>query len=253
MKGFIRFGLVLALCAGVVSADEVRKRYIAKSPSSNISTSTTEGNGAFVGIEMGFATHTFQMSLPQMQGKVDFTQSALAVGAKVGYKHFFVKWVGIRGYVDVDYVESRTKMPDSLRDTQLKISSGFTNDISYGANADILLNFYNGERVFFGMFAGVGVGYQHAADNFWGNMIVATMGNGYITVKSAKTRKMSGLYADAKVGLRVNAAKYHEVEFIAKIPFVTIKKEFSDDGGNTKVPASYKQDYKFMLGYNFVF
>ena len=253
MKGFIRFGLVLALCAGVVSADEVRKRYIAKSPSSNISTSTTEGNGAFVGIEMGFATHTFQMDLQQIQqGKVDFTQSALAVGAKVGYKHFFVKWVGIRGYVDVDYVESRMKMPDSLRQL-LKISSGSTNDISYGANADILLNFYNGERVFFGMFAGVGVGYQHAADNFWGNTIASEAGNGQFVVESLKTRKMSGLYADAKVGLRVNAAKYHEVEFIAKIPFVTISKEFSDDGGTTKVPASYKQDYKFMLGYNFVF
>lgn len=259
MKGFIKLGLVFALCAGVLGADEfgeTRKRYVTKGATKSPSAkSAMEGSGVFVGIELGLAQHTFQID---MQDKYDFKQAALAVGAKLGYKHFFVKWVGIRGYVGVNYVESRYTMPATAISKQSKGNiDGFTNDISYGVNADILLNFYNGDTTFFGAFVGVGVGYQNAADNLWGNMLVAGIGgngNGSVTVEKLDTmRKMSGLYADAKVGLRVNVAKHHEMEFIATIPFTTISKKFSDDGGTTTVPANYKQNYKFMLGYNFVF
>lgn len=256
MKGLIKLGLVFALCAGIVGADEFgepKRRYVTKAPSAK---SAMEGSGAFVGIEMGLAQHTFQIDLSKVTDKYDIKQAALAVGAKVGYKHFFIKWVGLRGYVGVNYVESRYTMPATAISKQSKGNiNGFTNDISYGVNADILLNFYNGETTFFGAFAGVGIGYQNAADNFWGNMLVAGIGgnNGVTVEKQDTMRKMSGLYADAKVGLRVNVAKHHEMEFIATIPFTTISKEFSDDGGTTTVPASYKQNYKFMLGYNFVF
>lgn len=255
MKGFIKLGLVFALCAGVLGADEfseARKRYVTKSPSTK---SAMEGSGVFVGIELGLAQHTFQIDLSKLTDKYDVKQAALAVGAKLGYKHFFVKWVGLRGYVDVNYVESRYTMPATAISKQAKGNiDGFTNDISYGVNADILLNFYNGETTFFGAFVGVGVGYQNAADNLWGNMLVGGLSGDVVSVqKLDTTRKMSGLYADAKVGLRVNVAKHHEMEFIATIPFTTISKEFSDDGGTTTVPANYRQNYKFMLGYNFVF
>lgn len=254
MKGLIKLGLILALCAGIVGADEFgepKRRYVTKVPSAK---SAMEGSGAFVGIEMGLAQHTFQIDLSKVTDKYDIKQAALAVGAKVGYKHFFVKWVGLRGYVGVNYVESRYKFPLSSTTKSQGMLDGFTNDISYGVNADILLNFYNGEATFFGAFVGVGIGYQNAADNLWGNMLTAGMSNNGVSVqKLDTTRKMSGLYADAKVGLRVNVAKHHEMEFIATIPFTTLKKEFSDDGGTTTVPASYKQNYKFMLGYNFVF
>lgn len=255
MKGFIKLGLVFALCAGVLGADEfgeARKRYVTKYPSAK---SAMEGSGVFVGIELGLAQHTFQIDLSKLTDKYDVKQAALAVGAKLGYKHFFIKWVGLRGYVDVNYVESRYTMPATAISKQSKGNiNGFTNDISYGVNADILLNFYNGETTFFGAFVGVGVGYQNAADNLWGNMLVGGLSGDAVSVqKLDTTRKMSGLYADAKVGLRVNVAKHHEMEFIATIPFTTISKEFSDDGGTTTVPANYRQNYKFMLGYNFVF
>lgn len=256
MKGFIKLGLVFALCAGVLGADEfgeARKRYVTKSPSAK---SAMEGSGVFVGIELGLAQHTFQIDLSKLTDKYDVKQAALAVGAKLGYKHFFIKWVGLRGYVDVNYVESRYTMPATTAISKQSKGNinGFTNDISYGVNADILLNFYNGETTFFGAFVGVGVGYQNAADNLWGNMLVGGLSGDAVSVqKLDTTRKMSGLYADAKVGLRVNVAKHHEMEFIATIPFTTISKEFSDDGGTTTVPANYRQNYKFMLGYNFVF
>lgn len=256
MKGFIKLGLVFALCAGVVGADEfgeARKRYVTKPPSAK---SAMEGSGVFVGIELGLAQHTFQIDLSKLTDKYDIKQAALAVGAKFGYKHFFVKWVGLRGYVDVNYVESRYIIPAAAMSKSKGNINGFTNDISYGVNADILLNFYNGETTFFGAFVGVGVGYQNAADNLWGNMLIPELSGNAVSVEKQKlntTRKMSGLYADAKVGLRVNVAKHHEMEFIATIPFTTISKEFSDDGGTTTVPANYRQNYKFMLGYNFVF
>lgn len=277
MRGLFRVMLPMVLVLGIVSADDARRRYATISGGTTQgSQSTKEGSGFFLGLEMGLAKHSLTLDMTkvsELQGagrREGISFSAYTVGGKFGYKHFFIKWVGLRGYINVDYVESR--------DNAMKIIGGdiggtgidlnrdsIVNDLYYGANVDLLINFWTGKSSSVGMFAGLGVGYQHAKDTMWLNMLASEMLMTTNTTASTtdeainfqKDRKLNGLYWDIKVGLRVNAATHHDVEFIAKFTPTALKGYFTDDKqaafANVKIPGEYKQSYQFMLGYNFVF
>lgn len=271
MRGLLKVVLPMVLVLGIVSADDARRRYTAiSSGATQGSQSTKEDSGFFLGLEMGLAKHslTLDTNIKELQGqslntrKDSISFAAYAVGGKFGYKHFFIKWVGLRGYINVDYVESV--------DNGLKVIGGkdaakdltgdsITNNIYYGANVDLLVNFWTGKSSSVGMFAGFGVGYQHIKDTLWLNMLAMAMlgTTGETAINFQKHRKLNGLYWDIKVGLRVNAATHHDVEFIAKFTPTAVKGHFSDDKNptyaNIKIPGEYKQSYQFMLGYNFVF
>lgn len=273
MRGLLRVVLPMVLVLGIVSADEARRRYTAISGGgSTQSTSSKEESGFFLGLEMGLARHSLTLDMrkvAELQGKgtrESISFDAYAVGGKFGYKHFFIKWVGLRGYINVDYVESRDNGLLKAAGKELYkefTSDSITNDIYYGANIDLLINFWTGRSSSVGMFAGLGVGYQHAKDTLWANMIAELMLEKAVTPGSSpyvnfqKHRKLNGLYWDIKVGLRVNAATHHDVEFIAKFTPTALKGHFTDDKQaafkDVKIPGEYKQSYQFMLGYNFVF
>ena len=112
--------------------------------------------------------------------------------------------------------------------------TGILSTVTYNANVDILLNFYNGENTAVGAFAGIGLGGQ----TIWDRDFI--MGD--------KTRDMTDFYSDIKLGLRVNVAQNHGMEFIAKIPLNQAKETFEYN-----IEAKYKQLYAVMLGYNFTF
>ena len=155
--------------------------------------------------------------------------TAAVFGIKVGYKHFFLEWIGIRGYASVDYTQSRTH---SANNTSWR--TGYLSNLIYSVNVDALFNFYNSENVAFGAFVGLGIGGQTTWDlNF-------IMGDKY--------RSITDLYSDVKLGLRVNVAQNHGMEFIAKIPLNSAKETFEYG-----IEASYKQNYQVLLGYNFSF
>lgn len=275
MRGLLRVVLPMVLVLGIVSADEARRRYTAISGGgSTQSTSSKEESGFFLGLEMGLARHSLTLDMrkvAELQGKgtrESISFDAYAVGGKFGYKHFFIKWVGLRGYINVDYVESRDNGLLKVAGKELYkefTSDSITNDIYYGANIDLLINFWTGKSSSVGMFAGLGVGYQHAKDTLWLNMLASEMlrttnttaGTTDDAINFQKDRKLNGLYWDIKVGLRVNAATHHDVEFIAKFTPTALKGHFTDDKQaqfkDVKIPAEYKQSYQFMLGYNFVF
>lgn len=280
MRGLLRVVLPMVLVLGIVSADEARRRYTAISGGgSTQSTSSKEESGFFLGLEMGLARHSLTLDMrkvAELQGKgtrESISFDAYAVGGKFGYKHFFIKWVGLRGYINVDYVESRdnglSRIGKAMKDGGEALNGdSITNDIYYGANIDLLINFWTGKSSSVGMFAGFGVGYQHAKDTLWTNLLAEIMVqdatgrmNSSTTITDSVTlqkhRKLNGLYWDIKVGLRVNAATHHDVEFIAKFTPTALKGHFTDDKQaqfkDVKIPAEYKQSYQFMLGYNFVF
>lgn len=177
-----------------------------------------EDNGVFVGLELGFGENKLTLSSPLTAYNGTASTTALIVGGKVGYKYFFLDWIGLRGYVNLDYAQTAdggTKYTDFI----------------YGINADALFNFYSSEAFNAGAFIGLGLGGQNFETNAFGD-----------------TRSISDFYGDIKIGLRVNAAKNHEVEFIAKIPYYEAKKTF--DG---TVKAKTKQNYHILLGYNYAF
>lgn len=190
-----------------------------------------ENNGVFVGFEAG----AMEQKLTTDGNGISYNVkgSAIVFGGKLGYKHFFLDWIGIRGYIGADYAETRVRFADG--------QSGVFSGITYTANVDALLNFYNTENVAVGLFVGLGLGGQTAEDdNFLYN---------------DKVRTITNFYSDVKIGLRVNAAKNHGMEFIAKIPLNDGTKTFSEMIGTQRIDikAKYRQNYKVLLGYNFTF
>lgn len=205
-----------------------------------------ENNGVFVGFEMGFAEQQMKLKTPPYTyaqtnfgtiGGLNLNSSdegtgqdmAGIFGVKLGYKHFFLEWIGIRGYASVNYTQSRIHSKG-----RTNVWTGVLANLAYSANVDALFNFYNSENVAFGAFVGLGVGGQTTWDRDF------IMGDKY--------RSFTDLYSDVKVGLRVNVAKNHGMEFIAKIPLNSAKETFEYG-----IEASYKQNYQVLLGYNFTF
>lgn len=190
-----------------------------------------ENNGVFLGFEAGAG----EQKLTTDGNGIAYTikGSAIVFGGKLGYKHLFIDIIGIRAYVGADYGETRVRFADG--------QSGVFSGITYTVNLDVLLNFYNSENVALGVFAGLGIGGQTAEDdNFLYN---------------DKVRTITNFYSDVKLGLRVNATKNHEIEFIAKIPLNNATKTFNETIGTQKIDikAKYRQNYKVLLGYNFAF
>lgn len=187
-----------------------------------------EANGVFVGLELGFSENQLELK-PKVSGYDSLngkqTLTALAVGGKVGYKYFFLDWVGVRGYVNVDYAQSGGKNSNGTSTTTF-------GDVIYGVNADVLFNFYSNDSLNAGAFVGIGLGGQNFSTNAFG----------------ATTYEISDFYGDVKLGLRVNTATNHEMEFIVKIPYYKATKTF-----DSAVEAKAKQNYQILLGYNYAF
>lgn len=206
-----------------------------------VAVNAKEGNGVFVGLEIGAGEQQMKLKVPAntwavtnfgriSNGDEGTGQNTSAIfGAKIGYKHFFLDWIGIRGYAGIDYSQSRIHSASVTNRW-----TGILSNIIYNANIDILFNFYSGEITAFGAFVGVGVGGQ----TIWDRDFI--MGD--------KTRSITDLYSDIKLGLRVNVAQNHGMEFIAKIPLNQAKETFEYN-----IEAKYKQLYAVMLGYNFTF
>lgn len=189
-----------------------------------------EANGVFVGLELGFSENQLELKAKVSRYEGYNTKSALtalAVGGKVGYKHFFLDWVGVRGYVSVGGALTSSKNTSNGTSSTTTFS-----DVIYAVNADALFNFYSSDSLNAGAFVGIGLGGQ----NFSTNAV------------RANTDEISDFYGDVKIGLRVNTATNHEVEFIAKIPYYKATKTF-----DSVVEAKAKQNYQILLGYNYAF
>lgn len=198
-----------------------------------VAVNAQEINGVFVGFEAGAGEQSIVLSSGGTENTVKNT--AAVFGVKLGYKHFFLDWIGIRGYASVDYTESRYHTANKTA-TEKSWRTGVLGNAIYSANIDALFNFYNSENVAAGAFVGLGIGGQTAFDSYY--------------IYTDEVRTITDLYSDVKVGLRVNFAN-HGVDFIAKIPLNNATKTFNEAIGDIK--AKYRQTYQVMLGYNFTF
>lgn len=71
----------------------------------------------------------------------------------LGYKHFLNDWVGFRYFASVG--------ANHYKDKIFTAGEAYGTIVDYGAQVDILINFYTAERWSVGMFGGVGVGGVH--------------------------------------------------------------------------------------------
>lgn len=197
-----------------------------------------EANGVFIGFETGAGETQINMKGTDLRGVEwdDKTSGVIGVyGGKIGYKHFFNDYFGLRGYASLDYAILNLKYKNAIANTNAHFST-----FTYAANIDALVNFYETQGYSLGAFAGVGLGGQNysSSPNF-----SALISSGNIT----NEENLSGFYADAKVGLRVVAGQHHGMDFIVKIPFTNATKTING------VDIIAKQNYQILLGYNFSF
>lgn len=211
-----------------------------------------ERNGTFVGVEIGTGDGKMNVAVDGLSVKFKMKNTIFSYGVKAGYKYFFNEYFGLRGYGSVNYLSSHYK----VRGTQ-----GFNGDnsrlsfLDFGANVDLLFNFYNTNDTNFGAFVGVGVGGVWA--NYKGTFGVDEFESGGIT--GGRLAGINGskfdLMADAKLGLRLNLLQSHGIEFIARIPFVTNNKKIPPTAKNTDahINAKFKPNYTLSLGYLYTF
>lgn len=124
-------------------------------------------------------------------------------GLLLGFNDFFVKYFGIRYYVDVNV----TQVSD-------KRSSDMVFRLNYGANLDAIANFIATDYADFGAFVGLGVGgqtYFFTGQNKEAFDTFESMG-----VKVSYTSVDVGL----NVGLRTNIAEHFGIELVARVPFI---------------------------------
>lgn len=283
MRGFLRVILPLALIIGLVNAQETRKRYTTKTmqnraPTTKMQTqSTKEDAGAFIGLGIGYGGIVGDFKLSGINNgtfgsePVKFNGGGVALDVLVGYKHFFVKYVGLRYYANVDFITASIKAKDSKMEI---MQVGLFNDarrvnlINYDINIDLLINFISNESVDFGAYVGVGVGgntwngkgmdtFQQEADK--GVQTVATAGGGSAAYKINVRKNKIDLDVALNVGLRINIAKHHGIELAARVPFIksTIAEKShmknTADTDDLNVKMTLHNPYRIMARYAYNF
>ncbi len=88
--------------------------------------------------------------------------------------------------------------------------------INYGANVDFLGNFLSTEMVDFGGFIGFGIGGTTLAGEIIKNEKDVGKEDGYSVATT-------GFDIALNLGLRTNIAKYHGLEIVARVPFLSVK------------------------------
>lgn len=146
-----------------------------------------------------------------------------------GYKHWLNDWVGFRYYANVGAQHYKNDIF-----TSGKVKAGI---ISYTANADLLLNFYNSEFFTFGILGGFGVGGAYfdspAIDNYrkrWSEESPSFANERYKGIAQVRRHHLS---ASLSVGTRFN--------FFQKIRHISERScsEAVNGRRTCRVPISY--------------
>lgn len=283
MRGFLRVILPLALIIGLVNAQETRKRYTTKTmqnraPTTKMQTqSTKEDAGAFIGLGIGYGGIVGDFNLNGVNKgnygsePVKFNGGGVALDVLVGYKHFFVKYVGLRYYANVDFITASIKAKEGKTEMMqygLFKDARRVNLINYDINIDLLINFISNEGVDFGAYVGVGVGgntwngkgmdtFQQEADK--GVQAVAQAGSSQAAYKINVRKNKIDLDVALNVGLRVNIAKHHGIELAARVPFIksTIAEKShmknTQDSDDLNVKMTLHNPYRIMARYAYNF
>lgn len=205
------------------------------------SNAVAEESGGFLGLEVGASASLQEAKITGSIGNQsktyskDFDAYGFNAGIVAGYKVFFASWFGLRGYANLNYIHTfgieeigeETKTNGTQSETWKKYQDYTIGALNYGVNLDLLFNVLAFEEANLGLFAGVGLGAntfitQKAIDT--AKKIVAqdadfanNVGDGFNDIKD---KTYTGFDAWLNVGIRTNFLTHHEIEVLAKVPFV---------------------------------
>ncbi|MGX3044122.1 outer membrane beta-barrel protein [Helicobacter sp. T3_23-1056] len=158
-----------------------------------------ERSGSFIGIELGAGE--VKAIANTHQGSGEDKKKGFKYGILWGYNKFFVKYFGIRAYLNASV-------------TQPKDQGEYLYRLNYGANVDLLANFVATNYVDFGAFVGLGAGGQTWLFTGQSKELYDTLESNGVEVN------YTGFDVGLNVGLRSNIAQHLGLEVAARIPFV---------------------------------
>ena len=215
-----------------------------------------ERSGAFVGVEVGYAGTQIQIKSYEVERNTTIKSGGAQYGIIAGYKHFFTPYLGLRSYVNFDFLQTKFSEQGSTMRANL---------FSYGVNVDFLGNFLSTSVVDFGGFVGLWLGGNTWQGKDIDNQIkigkqladmVKALPNASTTTHFGKSAFDVGI----NLGLRTNIAKYHGIELVAKVPFlpteiVSVKGSVGqgNQAENLEVQSTLKRTWNLSARYTFSF
>ena len=219
-------------------------------------------SGFFLGAELGYS------AIFQIKDTKDATTNALTnttrtdnfalgnIGAKLGYTHFFNKWVGLRGYASYtyayDYSKAIEKTPASGTTAATTTTTPTLNSHhQVAANVDVAFKFFDVSGVGLGAFVGIGAGYATT------NNTSTTEGENTNTTTTTTTNTANGFVLPVNAGLEVYMGKHHNASLNFRIPTLAYSKTIgagTDAEGQPTEPATTSiRNLIITLGYSYTF
>lgn len=210
-----------------------------------------------MGAELGYSaifsdTSTRDTSVtPATTTKGDTTHNfALGnIGAKLGYTHFFNKWVGLRGYASYTYAYNYTKRitpANTAENTSASTSSILDSHHQVAANVDVAFKFFDIKGVGLGAFVGIGAGYATT------NNTAPTTDEATNTTTTITTNTANGFVLPVNAGLEIYMGKHHNASLNFRIPTLAYKGTTTVAGETTSTITELR-NLIITLGYSYTF
>lgn len=212
--------------------------------------SAAQNSGVFLGVNAGvpITTPTYGGGLAVIKQALPSNGIGYAVGVDLGYKQALSKNMGLKYYLEYNYSKSKGKKEGSSIQLINKVDANITADL-----LTLNIDYYFNPVDLFGIYVGIGVGYQ----SFKPTWDYVGMGN---TTGSVGGKTKGGLAVPLNVGVTFNISDGNQILLGAKIPLVAydykteIPAVFSGGAATSMAPANVKlKNYIVQVGYNYTF
>ncbi len=166
--------------------------------------------------------------VPVMTARSNSSSSswALAWEFLVGYKHFINDFLGLRYYANVGIQHYKSTNAKGKKTQPIGL-------IDYTINADMLLDFYESEKMAFGIFGGMGFG----GTSFTNNAV-----NNYMSIYNTTEKIPIGATDITRHFFNINASVGVRINFFQKTNIIgglRVCDSFSQDRRSCSTPVSY--------------
>lgn len=207
-------------------------------------------SGFFLGAEVGGQasfTNTKETTTETNATNTTTTESSVFpignVGVKLGYTHFFNKWVGIRGYANYHYGFAYNTSTTTETNTTTE-SSLLASYHQVAGNVEATFKFFDLNGVGLGAYAGLGAGYSATNSH--------TRTTEAATTTTIDTKVASGFVLPVNVGLEVYMGKHHNASLNFRIPTIATTLTTTDTANGTTTKYE-ERNLIITLGYSYTF
>lgn len=206
-------------------------------------------SGFFLGAEVGYQANFGKTTTTETNAtNTTTTESSVFpignVGVKLGYTHFFNKWVGIRGYANYHYgfAYNTTTTTETNTTSESSLLASYN---QVAGNVEATFKFFDLNGVGLGAYAGLGAGYSATY------ALNTTKESGTTTI--IDTKIASGFVLPVNVGLEVYMGKHHNASLNFRIPTIATTLT-TNTGGQQGTATKYEErNLIITLGYSYTF